>query len=901
MAAAADNAPITIPRVLDDRLKLQLFAAEPDIVTPTGIATDAKGRVLAIESNTHFRPKDYDGPPADRIRRFEDTDGDGRADRITTFFEGSVATMSAALYRDDSLYVATRNEIFRLRDTDGDGLADERTSLVKLESEDNYPHNGLAGFAFDPSGDVYFGFGENHALSFKLIGSDGKTFSDVEGGHIYRCRPDGSKLERVAIGFWNPHALAIDSVGRLFAVDNDPDSLPPCRLLHVVPGGDYGYKYRNGRKGTHPFTAWNGEVPGTLPMVAGVGEAPAGVIVCGNTATRFPDKLPADYRGDLLVTSWGDHRIERYQLKSRGASFSAERINVVVGDENFRPVDLVVGGDGAIYFTDWVDKSYNLHKKGRIWRLSTAEPSPPGRGQVATGDSTRRGEGASANSALPPHPDPLPGGEGVAIWRSKTAAEQRAEALRNTYAPLDSKEAAALWTACADSDPFIQQAAREGLKRIAAVSSTIDLKPLNPLRRLAAERILREENSSAAQTRLPDFLSDPDPAVRLVALIWAGEERVAAVRHDLDKAISAGPTTAKLFAAYLAAQEKLDRPPRKDSDEWASDQYCAAALVADSTPPEPRRWAVRTLRPDHPIITSDRMQTWLTSDDEKLRLEAIRTLRDSQLADRQTLLWQIVDDAKLPDSLRCEALVGIQPDTADSTDRLIALVSGNDSSLAIDALRSLRGAQLTDGQREKLLSLKSKSSAVVDLVEKVLHPLVDSQLPEPNDLDRWLTLLEGPADAAAGQRVFFHTRSANCSRCHQVEGRRAQVGPDLTVTGRTLERRRLVESILSPSKEIAPQFVVWSIQLSDGRSLTGMLLGINSDDSERYSDPTGKVFSLRPAAIESRRPMPNSLMPDNLAKQMTLQEFRDLLAFLQRGNINESEDINKEDRKPGKE
>jgi putative membrane-bound dehydrogenase-like protein len=179
VAAAADNAPIKIPRVLDDRLKLEVLAAEPDIVTPTGIATDAKGRVLAIESNTHFRPKDYDGPPADRIRRFEDTDGDGHADRITTFFEGSVATMSAALYRDDSLYVATRNEIFRLRDTDGDGVADERTSLVKLESEDNYPHNGLAGFAFDQAGDVYFGFGENHALSFKLIGSDGKTFSDV--------------------------------------------------------------------------------------------------------------------------------------------------------------------------------------------------------------------------------------------------------------------------------------------------------------------------------------------------------------------------------------------------------------------------------------------------------------------------------------------------------------------------------------------------------------------------------------------------------------------------------------------------------------------------------------------------------------------------------------------------
>ncbi len=449
-------------------------------------------------------------------------------------------------------------------------------------------------------------------------------------------------------------------------------------------------------------------------------------------------------------------------------------------------------------------------------------------------------------------------------------------------APLDSKEADALWNACDDSDPFIQQAAREGLKRIAAVSSEIDLKPLNPSRRLAAERILREENSSAAQTRLPDFLNDPDPDIRLVALIWAGEEHITAVRHDLDKAISAGPTTAKLFVAYLAAQEKLDRPPRKDADEWASDQYCAAALLAESTPPEPRRWALRTLRPDHPSITSDRMKSWLSSDDQKLRLEAIRTLRDSQLADQQKLLWQIAADAELPARFRCEAIVGIGL-TDNSIEQLIELASGTDESLAAESLRSLRGAQLGSRQHDDLTSLKSKSAAVADLVNKVLAPQADANLPQPNELDRWMTLLEGPADAAAGERVFFHSKSASCSRCHQVDGRGAQFGPDLTVTGRTLERRRLVESILSPSKEIAPQFVVWSILLTDGRSLTGMLLGINADDSERYADPTGKVFSLKPITIESRKPLTNSLMPENLQKQMTVQEFRDLLAFLQHG------------------
>src|SRR5688500_17568473 len=80
-AAHGDDAP---PRAVDPRLRIELFAEAPDIVTPTGIAVDDAGRVLCIESHTHFRPEDYEGPPADRIRAFEDTDGDGRADRIAT-------------------------------------------------------------------------------------------------------------------------------------------------------------------------------------------------------------------------------------------------------------------------------------------------------------------------------------------------------------------------------------------------------------------------------------------------------------------------------------------------------------------------------------------------------------------------------------------------------------------------------------------------------------------------------------------------------------------------------------------------------------------------------------------------------------------------------------------------
>ena len=87
------------------------------------------------------------------------------------------------------------------------------------------------------------------------------------------------------------------------------------------------------------------------------------------------DDLPADYRGDLLVTSWGDHRIERFRLAAAGGARSSAVLEpVIAGGENFRPVGIAIAPDGSLYVSDWVDKSYPLHGKGRIWHIRAQEP-----------------------------------------------------------------------------------------------------------------------------------------------------------------------------------------------------------------------------------------------------------------------------------------------------------------------------------------------------------------------------------------------------------------------------------------------------------------------------------------------------------------------------------------------
>jgi putative membrane-bound dehydrogenase-like protein len=134
-------------------------------------------------------------------------------------------------------------------------------------------------------------------------------------------------------------------------------------------------------------------------------------------------------------------------------------------------------------------------------------------------------------------------------------------------------------------------------------------------------------------------------------------------------------------------------------------------------------------------------------------------------------------------------------------------------------------------------------------------------------------------NAERGRALFANVEKSQCLKCHQLGGQGARIGPDLTAVGSRFPRAYLIESILEPSRAVAPSYETVAIALHDGRVLTGVRIA-ETATSLTLADAEGKTHVLEKSAIEAQRPQAASLMPDGLEKPLTPEEFIDLVAFL---------------------
>ena len=310
----------------------------------------------------------------DRIRRLEDTDGDGTFDRSSVYadhFNGVLeGTGAGLLAHRGSLYYTCIPNLWKLDDTQGRGLGDRRTILSSgYGVHVAYRGHDMHGLCLGPDGKMYFSIGDR---GFNVPLAGGRRLAYPDRGAVLRCWPDGSDLEVVHEGLRNPQELAFDDCGNLFTADNNCDSIDLARWVYIVEGADSGwrmhYQYLADRGPWNHERLWelahDTQPAWLLPPLAHIADGPAGLAYdpgLGLAEKYRKHFFLVDFRG-----SPAESGVHSFALQPKGAAFDlVEREKffwgVLATDCDFAP-------DGSFHVLDWAE-SWEGRGKGRIYRL----------------------------------------------------------------------------------------------------------------------------------------------------------------------------------------------------------------------------------------------------------------------------------------------------------------------------------------------------------------------------------------------------------------------------------------------------------------------------------------------------------------------------------------------------